>query len=89
MVGETYNIGGNCEKDNLALVKMICKIMDEKRPIFKSHESLISFVTDRPGHDWRYAIDNRKTKDQLGLLPKYDIIKGLNNTVQYYLGIYS
>lgn len=86
-VGETYNVGGNAEKDNLSLVKMICAIMDEKRPLplHKLHASLISFVKDRPGHDWRYAIDNAKIKAELSWQPKYSFIDGLNATVDYYL----
>ncbi|EKE01971.1 MAG: hypothetical protein ACD_21C00014G0012 [uncultured bacterium] len=84
-VGETYNVGGDCEKDNLSLVKMICAIMDKKRPADKKHESLISFVTDRPGHDWRYAIDARKIKEQLLWKQSCSIDEGLNKTVDYYL----
>ena len=85
-VGETYNIGGDCEKDNLSLVKMICAIMDEKRPIGKKHESLISFVTDRPGHDWRYAVNTKKIKEQLSWRQNFSISEGLNKTINYYLG---
>lgn len=84
-MGETYNVGGNAEKDNLSLVKMICAIMDEKNPEHKPHEGLISFVKDRPGHDWRYAIDNSKIKNELGWEPKYSFIDGLRMTVDYYL----
>lgn len=84
-VGETYNIGGNAEKDNLSLVKLICGIMDQKRPQAKSHEELISFVTDRPGHDWRYAIDNSKICSSLNWQPYYDINLGIDATVNYYI----
>lgn len=84
-IGETYNIGGNSEKDNLSLVKMICKIMDQKIPDAGSHDRLITFVKDRPGHDWRYAINNKKIVDELGWHPKYDLFEGLVKTVGYYL----
>lgn len=83
--GETYNIGGNCEKDNLSLVKMICEIMDEKRPINGKHEQLITFVKDRLGHDWRYAIDNSKLANQLNWQPEVEFKKGLEKTIDYFL----
>ncbi len=83
--GETYNIGGNCEKDNLSLVKIICAIMDKKRPIDGKHEKLITFVTDRPGHDWRYAIDNSKLVKQLNWQPETTIESGLLSAVSFYL----
>lgn len=85
LVGETYNIGGNCEKNNLSLVKMICMIMDDKRPICKPHESLITFVTDRAGHDFRYAINAGKINKQIGWEPKRNINNALEATVSYYL----
>ena len=88
-VGETYNIGGNCEKNNLSLVKMICAIMDQKRPIHQPHEKLITFVTDRAGHDWRYAIDAKKIKNQIGWEPQYIIDNGLEKTIDYYLAIFA
>ena len=59
-LGECYNIGGGNEQHNIDLVRMICRIMDEQRPQAAPHEKLIKFVTDRPGHDWRYAIDAQK-----------------------------
>lgn len=83
--GETYNIGGNCEKRNIDLVKEICVIMDETRPAGAPHESLISFVTDRPGHDRRYAINAAKIKTDLGWTPQTDFADGLRRTVQWYL----
>ena len=82
-VGETYNIGGNCEKDNLSLVKMICEIMDEKRPIKGKHSDLIGFVKDRRGHDWRYAINNTELRDELGWHPIVNFDEGLRLTVKY------
>lgn len=89
-VGETYNIGGNCEKDNLTLVKMICEVMDHKRPIQndKKHSELITFVTDRKGHDWRYAIDMTKISNNLVWQVDYNINTGLNLTIDYYFNIF-
>lgn len=88
-VGETYNIGGNCEKDNLSLVKMICEIMDQKRPLSnnKKHSDLITFVTDRKGHDWRYAIDMAKIHSNLCWTANYKIEVGLIKTIDYYFSI--
>ncbi|MBN2689824.1 MAG: dTDP-glucose 4,6-dehydratase [Gammaproteobacteria bacterium] len=88
-VGDTYNVGGKCEMDNLTLVKMICDIMDKKRPIDIPHSDLINFVKDRPGHDWRYAIDNSKIQTQLNWRPQHDLRSGLEKTVNYYLDLYS
>jgi len=87
-VGETYNIGGNCEKDNLSLTKIICELMDKKMPINKPHSKLITFVNDRPGHDWRYAIDNDKIKSNLGWCTKRSLEEGLMLTINYYLNLY-
>ncbi|PWV57731.1 dTDP-glucose 4,6-dehydratase, partial [Plasticicumulans acidivorans] len=61
-LGETYNIGGCNEWKNIDIVRLICRLLDERRPQSAPHERLISFVTDRPGHDWRYAIDARKMR---------------------------
>jgi dTDP-glucose 4,6-dehydratase len=87
-IGETYNIGGNAEKDNLSLVKMICGIIDDKIAAGKPHEKLITFVTDRPGHDWRYAIDNTKIKEQLNWQPAHNLADGLAATIEYYMRFY-
>lgn len=116
-VGETYNIGGNNEKKNIDLVRLLCEIMDDlvedgrlkmgdsrsemeasqsedrqkaqspnfKLPSAKSFQDLITFVTDRPGHDMRYAIDARKIHDELGWEPKQDSKSGFEKTVQWYL----
>ena len=65
-VGEVYNVGGHNEWANLDIVKLICDLFDTLRPLSKSHHSLIQFVTDRPGHDWRYAIDPAKIVNTLG-----------------------
>lgn len=86
-VGETYNIGGNNERQNIELVRSICKLMDEFHPLESGelHETLISFVTDRPGHDMRYAIDASKIRDELGWEPKEDFESGFRKTVKWYL----
>jgi dTDP-glucose 4,6-dehydratase len=83
--GETYNIGGNNEQTNLNLVKAICGILDELRPGTKPYESLISFVTDRPGHDLRYAIDPTKIRTHLGWEPQETFQTGFRKTIQWYL----
>jgi dTDP-glucose 4,6-dehydratase len=87
-IGETYNVGGNCEKNNLDLVKTICSIMDKQRPIAGNHEDLIAFVKDRPGHDWRYAINNNKILTELNWKPSYDFATGILNTIKFYLTRY-
>ena len=85
-LGETYNVGGNCERDNLTLITAICEIMDQKRPLSSGkHADLISFVKDRAGHDWRYAIDNSKICSDLGWQPTYELSQGLDKTLDYYL----
>ena len=115
-VGETYNIGGNNERQNIELVRTLCKLMDElvgygrldmedgaaQSPIsdipspvseasasstkgLKSYQDLITFVTDRPGHDMRYAIDPTKIRDELGWEPKEDFASGFRKTVKWYL----
>lgn len=83
--GETYNIGGNNERQNIELVRTLCKLLDELIPGEQSYESLITFVTARPGHDLRYAIDARKIRDELGWEPKEDFASGFRKTVQWYL----
>ena len=86
-VGETYNIGGYNERKNIDLVKLLCKLLDELKPREdgKSYVEQISFVTDRPGHDLRYAIDASKIKNELGWTPKQDHSSGFRKTVQWYL----
>lgn len=85
--GETYNVGGNAERDNLWLVKELCTILDELLPDspHHPHARLIEFVRDRPGHDRRYAIDFSKLQQQLSWQPQEDIHSGLRRTVQWYL----
>lgn len=85
-LGETYNIGGNNEWPNLRIVERICDLIDELRPdLGGQSRRLITFVKDRPGHDWRYAIDAGKIKRELGWKPAYSFERGLRETVRWYL----
>ncbi|MDF3125768.1 dTDP-glucose 4,6-dehydratase [Rheinheimera sp. 1928-s] len=91
-VGETYNIGGHNEKQNIEVVHAICELMDELAPMHErgfpqntKHSSLITHVTDRPGHDLRYAIDASKIDRELGWKPEETFETGLRKTVQWYL----
>ena len=97
-VGQTYNIGGNNERQNIELVRMICGILDETYPIadnpdlddatrrqLNSYADLITFVTDRPGHDLRYAIDASKIETELGWKPQEDFHSGFRKTIRWYL----
>lgn len=90
-VGETYNIGGHNEKQNIDVVKTICAILEELAPIknstlnIENYESLITHVTDRPGHDLRYAIDASKIERELGWKPEETFESGLRKTVEWYL----
>ncbi len=86
-IGETYNIGGNNERRNIDLVTLLCHLLDELQPRKngKSYTEQITFVTDRPGHDLRYAIDASKIKRTLGWTPKQDHSSGFRETVQWYL----
>ncbi len=85
--GDTYNIGGHNEKTNLEVVKTICTLLDELVPDspYKPHEQLITYVTDRPGHDVRYAIDADKIAKDLGWLPKETFESGIEKTIKWYL----
>ncbi len=87
VVGETYNIGGHNEKQNIEVVKTICKILGELRPQANAepYESLITFVKDRPGHDLRYAIDATKIGNELGWKPEETFESGIRKTVEWYL----
>ena len=87
VVGETYNIGGHNEKQNIEVVKTICKILDELKPQVngQAYESLITFVKDRPGHDLRYAIDATKIQNELGWTPAETFETGIRKTVEWYL----
>ncbi|WP_115003895.1 dTDP-glucose 4,6-dehydratase [Xanthomonas campestris] len=86
-VGETYNVGGNSERENIEVVQAICALLDERRPREdgKPRASQITYVTDRPGHDRRYAIDASKLKDELGWEPAYTFDQGITLTVDWYL----
>ena len=84
-VGETYNVGGHNEARNIDIVRRICTILDDLRPEGAPHDRLISFVTDRPGHDFRYAIDAGKIGRELGWTPSLTLEEGLSRTVRWYL----
>jgi len=84
-IGEVYNIGGNYEKTNLEVVTTLCDILDELVPSKNPYKNLITYVTDRPGHDLRYAIDSTKIKNELGWQPQETFATGLQKTVQWYL----
>jgi len=85
-VGRSYNIGGENERTNLELVTTLCAILDEVRPKASgSYADQITFVTDRPGHDARYAIDPSRIRDELGWRPSVTVEQGLKLTVQWYL----
>lgn len=83
--GETYCIGGDNQPSNLEIVKMICAILDKRFPEAAPHQRLISFVKDRPGHDFRYDIDTAKIERELGWKPSYTLADGLEETVDWYL----
>ncbi len=84
--GETYNIGGKNERDNLYIAHKICSLLDEKKPRQEgSYAELITFVTDRPGHDRRYAIDASKIENELGWQAEEDFESGIAKTVDWYL----
>ena len=86
-VGETYNVGGNSEKQNIEVVRAICALLDQRRPRAdgQPRESQITYVADRPGHDRRYAIDASKLKDELGWEPKHTFDQGIAFTIDWYL----
>lgn len=89
--GRAYDFGGGEEAENIALVNMICRLLDEKIPLprrgkeFLSYADQISFVTDRPGHDRRYAIDDSRAQHELGFTRRYTLAAGLEATVEWYL----
>jgi len=86
-LGEVYNIGGNNEKANLEMVRTLCRLLDEMAPnaAHRPHQSLITFVGDRPGHDRRYAIDSGKIQRELGWAPRETFDTGLRKTIRWYL----
>lgn len=86
-IGESYNIGGSCEKTNLEVVTLICDLLDEKRPLMNdlSYRSLITHVSDRPGHDRRYAVDASKLRQQLNWGVEETFQTGISKTIDWYL----
>jgi len=84
-VGRSYNVGGANEARNIDLVRKICTILDQRRPDAAPHERLIEFVTDRPGHDLRYAIDATRIRAELGWQPSVTLDEGLERTVDWFL----
>jgi dTDP-glucose 4,6-dehydratase len=84
-VGETYAIGGEAERKNLDVVQGLVRSLDALRPAGGPHDRLIQFVTDRPGHDRRYAIDCSRIKAELGWRPSVSFEEGLERTVRWYL----
>ena len=86
-IGESYNLGGRCERTNLAVVERLCATLDRlrPRPAGRPHRDLISFVTDRPGHDQRYAMDATKIERELGWSCRSDFDRNLEDTVRWYL----
>ena len=84
-VGETYNVGGRNERRNIDVVRRICAVLDRLAPANRPREELIDFVTDRPGHDARYAIDATKLENELGWRAREDFDSGIEKTVNWYL----
>ena len=84
-VGRSYNIGGENEARNIDIVRTICALLDEMHPAGAPHDRLITFVTDRPGHDLRYAIDPTRIRTELGWRPSVTLQEGLRRTVRWYL----
>ncbi len=86
-VGEVYNVGGDAERENIVVVKTICALLDQRRPLAdgRARESLITYVKDRPGHDRRYAIDASKLQGELGWMPSMSFEQGIARTVDWYL----
>lgn len=87
--GETYNIGGKNERDNLYIANTICEILDEIKPKETTYKNLITFVKDRPGHDFRYAIDATKIESHLGWKADESFESGIRKTVDWYINKYS
>ena len=86
--GETYNIGGKNERNNLYIVDLICGVLDTIKPQEKSYKEQISFVKDRPGHDFRYAIDASKIENELGWSADENFETGIQKTIEWYLKKY-
>ncbi|NND51976.1 MAG: NAD-dependent epimerase/dehydratase family protein, partial [Flavobacteriaceae bacterium] len=86
--GETYNIGGNNERNNLYIANTICEILDDIQPKDNSYKDQISFVTDRPGHDYRYAIDASKITEELKWEADENFESGIRKTISWYINKY-
>ena len=86
-VGETYNVGADSQRTNLEIVRLLCELLDDLLPAspYRPHADLIRFVEDRPGHDWRYAIDAEKLRAELGWRPRHSLESGLRGTLAWYL----
>ncbi|NQY06240.1 MAG: GDP-mannose 4,6-dehydratase, partial [Flavobacteriaceae bacterium] len=87
--GETYNIGGNNERTNLYIAETICEVLDELQPKEKSYKAQITFVKDRPGHDFRYAIDASKIESELGWKAIENFESGIQKTIAWYINKYN
>ena len=85
VIGSTYNIGGNNELENIELLKKLCEVLDQMMPREESHSNQIKFVSDRPGHDMRYAIDASKIEKELGWKPQETFKTGIKKTVKWYI----
>lgn len=83
--GRKYNFGGDAERTNLDLVHTLCRQLDAKRPADRPYEDQVRFVTDRPGHDLRYAVNNQRARDELGWQPSVTLDSGLSETIDWYL----
>jgi dTDP-glucose 4,6-dehydratase len=84
-LGETYCIGGDASKRNIEVIHMLCAHLDAMAPANTPHADKIAFVTDRPGHDFRYAIDASKLEAELGWTPRMSLLAGLEDTVRWYV----
>src|SRR6185503_14123301 len=84
-LGETYCIGGDATKRNIEVIRMLCEHLDRMAPANTPHADKIAFVTDRPGHDFRYAIDASKLERELGWTPRMPLLSGLEDTVRWYV----
>ena len=84
-VGEVYNVGGNEERQNIEIVEVLCDHLDEIMPLSQRRRELITYVTDRPGHDRRYAIDSSKLQNELAWQPQETFESGIKKTIQWYL----
>jgi len=86
-IGQTYNIGGGAEKENIQIVGLLCDILDKRlgRVGENSSRNLITYVADRPGHDRRYSIDAGRIENELGWMPRYRFEEALEQTVDWYL----